>query len=53
MICDGGCVGGPSAFKDQMKFKKDRDELISQADNRDIHENLEEYDMESFSMHRE
>ena len=53
MICDGGCVGGPSAFKDQMKFKKDRDELILQADNREIHENLEDYDMESFSMHRE
>lgn len=53
MICDGGCVGGPSAFKDQMKFKKDRDELIQQADNREIHENLEEYDMDSFSMHRE
>lgn len=36
-----------------MKFKKDRDELIQQADNREIHENLEEYDMASFSMHRE
>jgi ferredoxin hydrogenase large subunit len=51
MICDGGCVGGPSAFCDQNKAKKNRDTLISQADNRGIHENLEHYDMDSFSMH--
>ena len=53
MICDGGCVGGPSAFKDQLSAKKDRDELLSQSDERGIHENLENYDMDSFSMHRE
>ena len=53
MICDGGCVGGPSAFSDQMKFKKDRDLLIAEADERGIHENLANYDMDSFSMHRE
>ena len=53
MICDGGCVGGPSAFHDQVSSKKDRDALISQADGRGIHENLKNYDMDSFSMHRE
>jgi ferredoxin hydrogenase large subunit len=52
MICDGGCVGGPSAFCDQNKAKKNRDTLLSQADNRGIHENLKHYDMDSFSMHR-
>lgn len=53
MICDGGCVGGPSAFADQIASKKNRDTLIAQADERGIHENLENYDMDSFSMHRE
>ncbi len=53
MICDGGCVGGPSAFNDQISSRKNRDTLISQADSRGIHENLGNYDMDSFSMHRE
>ena len=53
MACEGGCVGGPSAFNDQVSSKKDRDTLIGQADDRTIHDNLKNYDMESFSMHRE
>ncbi len=52
MICVGGCVGGPSAFTDYNKAKKDRDALIEEADSRGVHENLEGYDMDSFSMHR-
>lgn len=52
MACEGGCVGGPSAFNDQVSSKKDRDMLISQADGRGIHENLKHYDMDRFSMHR-
>ncbi len=52
MICEGGCVGGPSAFNDQFSSKKDRDTLIGEADARGIHENLQNYDMDSFSMHR-
>ncbi|MFR4352017.1 MAG: 4Fe-4S dicluster domain-containing protein [Roseburia sp.] len=52
MACDGGCVGGPSAFNDQYSSKKSRDTLISQADTRGIHENLSNYEMDSFSMHR-
>lgn len=52
MACDGGCVGGPSSFKDQMMAKKARDTLIKEADNRGIYENLSRYDEESFSMHR-
>ena len=51
MICEGGCVGGPSAFNAQMSFKKTRDEMIAEADDREIHENLDGYDMDSFSMH--
>lgn len=53
MACEGGCVGGPSAFKDQMLAKKSRDALIKEADNRGIYENLSNYDEESFSMHRD
>lgn len=52
MACVGGCVGGPSAFKDQMLSKKDRDALIDQADARTIVGNLGQYDMNKFSMHR-
>lgn len=53
MACEGGCVGGPSAYNDQFSSKKNRDALISQADDRGIHENLSRYQMDSFSMHRE
>lgn len=53
MACEGGCVEGPSAYNDQFSSKKNRDALISQADDRGIHENLSRYQMDSFSMHRE
>lgn len=52
MMCQGGCVGGPSNLKQEMGFKKDRDALIKKADGRGVWENLKNYDMESFSMHR-
>lgn len=52
MACEGGCVGGPSRYKDPAPTKKFRDELIGQADTRSITGNLQNYDMESFSMHR-
>lgn len=52
MACEGGCVGGPSAFSDQNSSKRSRDNLIAIADGRGIHANLENYHMETFSMHR-
>ncbi|MBQ4282764.1 MAG: 4Fe-4S dicluster domain-containing protein [Lachnospira sp.] len=52
MMCEGGCVGGPSQHKEEMKFKKDRDKLIGEADARGVRENLENYDMKSFRMHK-
>ena len=52
MACDGGCVGGPSSFKDQMLAKKSRDALIKEADDRGIYKNLSNYDEGYFSMHR-
>ena len=53
MVCEGGCVGGPSSFADQIKTRKQRENLLSKADDRNIHDNLKNYDMDSFSMHRE
>ena len=52
MMCEGGCVGGPSQHRSEMQFKKDRDTLIAEADDRGVHENLESVDMEAFAMHR-
>ncbi len=53
MACENGCVGGPSSYGVYPKFKKSRDDMIETADARSITENLKNYDMASFSMHRE
>ena len=53
MACIGGCVGGPSSHKDYMKAKKDRDTLISQADDRGVFDNLKFMDADKVGMHRE
>ena len=56
MACEGGCVGGPShhrSSKKEMLVAKDRDKLLSEADDRKIYDNLKSYDMEAFSMHAE
>lgn len=52
MICEGGCVGGPSSFKDYTLAKKDREALMKAADGRTINENLNNYDETAFRMHR-
>ncbi len=52
MACVGGCVGGPSKRKAENEFKKDRDALLGQADGRKVRENLKNYPMDQFSMHR-
>lgn len=52
MACLGGCVGGPSRHADPMKTKKDRDALIDSADDRSVLDNLRNYDLSSFSMHK-
>lgn len=52
MVCVGGCVGGPSKHKTEMEAKKDRDALIKQADGRKVLDNLKNYPMDKFSMHR-
>ena len=53
MACEGGCVNGPSAFNKPNLSRKSRNALLSAADGREIHENLKNYDMDAFSMHRE
>ncbi len=52
MACVGGCVGGPSKHKTEMEAKKARDLLISQADGREVHENLKNLGADQVAMHR-
>ena len=52
MMCEGGCVGGPSQHKSETAFKKDRDFLISEADDRGVRENISNFNPDSFTMHR-
>lgn len=52
MVCEGGCVGGPSKHKEINEARKDRDALMNLADKRSILENLKDYPMDQFSMHR-
>ena len=51
-MCEGGCVGGPSRHKPENMFKKDRDKLMAEADDRGVRENLKNYDLDSFGMHK-
>ena len=53
MACEGGCVAGPSSYNDANATKRFREDLLSRADDRGIHANIEGYHMENFSMHRE
>jgi iron only hydrogenase large subunit-like protein len=53
MACEGGCVGGPSRHDSIIRTKKFRDKLIKEADGRLILQNLSDYDLDSFSMHRD
>ena len=52
MACVGGCVGGPSKHKAESEAKKARDQLIGEAEERKVLENLKKYPMDQFSMHR-
>ena len=53
MICPGGCVGGPSKHQGMAQVTVARRELLARADGRGILENLKNYPMEKFSMHRD
>lgn len=53
MCCEGGCFGGPSSFDNSRKKAKIREAMIDGADQRTIVENLSNYDLTKFSMHRD
>ena len=52
MMCPGGCVGGPSKHRTEIEIKQARQSLLDKADGRRILDNLENYPMDQFSMHR-
>ena len=53
MICEGGCVGGPSKHRSEMEIKKAREGLLKKADGRKVLDNLKDYPMDKFSMYRD
>ncbi len=53
MVCEGGCVGGPSKHKTETEIKRARETLLKQADGRKVLDNLKNYPMDTFSMHRD
>ena len=53
MVCPGGCVGGPSRHKTEIEIKKAREGLLAKADGRQVLENIKNYPMDKFSMHRD
>ena len=53
MVCTGGCVGGPSKHKTETEILSSRKKLLSQANGRNILENLKNYPMDQFSMFRD
>lgn len=52
MVCEGGCVGGPSKHKSEVEARKSRDILIGQADDRGVHANLKNLGATDVAMHR-
>lgn len=52
MVCPGGCVGGPSKHRTEQEIMQARVTLLSKADDRKVIDNLQNYPMEKFSMHR-
>ena len=53
MICPGGCVGGPSKHQVETVVEQNRRNLLAQADDRRILDNLKNYPMDRFSMFRD
>lgn len=52
MVCEGGCVGGPSKHKSEVEAKRDREALLKGANEREVHVNLRQMGVESVAMHR-
>jgi ferredoxin hydrogenase large subunit len=52
MVCVGGCVGGPSRHSDPVKNRKDREKLLSEADDRNVGDNLKNHNAMDIEMSR-
>ena len=52
MVCEGGCVGGPSQHRTEKAARIESNAIMGEAEVRGVHENLEHYPMDTFSMHR-
>ncbi|MDD6428539.1 4Fe-4S dicluster domain-containing protein [Candidatus Weimeria sp. HCP3S3_B5] len=52
MACPGGCVGGPSAYREAPLFAKDRETLFAEADDRGVVDNLANYDLSKVDLYR-
>ena len=53
MMCEGGCVGGPSKHIQENIVMRTRAQMMVNADDRSILENVKNYPMDKFSMFRE
>ena len=53
MICEGGCVGGPSKHLADMDIIKARKALLAKADDRKVYDNIKKYPLDKFSMKRD
>ncbi len=52
MVCEGGCVGGPSKNMTVAEARKFRDDMIGKADGRGVLENLKMLGADQVPMHR-
>ena len=40
MICEGGCVGGPSRHRSEQETKRDRNAVLDKAEEKNISDSL-------------
>ncbi len=52
MVCVGGCVGGPSKHTTELESKKAREQLLSQAEAREVQTNIKNLGVDQVAMHR-
>lgn len=52
MACEGGCSNGPGNLLTGRVASANRDKLFAQADAREIHENIANYDQYNVKMHK-
>lgn len=53
MVCEGGCFNGPDSVSLDPARIRDRNKILSEAEDRKIADNLRNYDLTSFSGYRE